>query len=71
MKIVVVWDMWNAVLLAQHKEEIGVDIMQGWIDTLNARESPIIDVDLFEYLAEKDLNLRADYVIISAPSIYD
>jgi UDPglucose 6-dehydrogenase len=52
------------------------------VDALNARQSPIIDVELSEYLAEKDLNLSAstdlqgsltgaDYVIVSTPTNYD
>ena len=49
----------NAVLLAQHNEVIGVDISQARVDALNARVSPIIDVELSEYLAEKDLAISA------------
>ena len=86
MKIVVVGlgyvGLSNAVLLAQHNEVIGVDISQGRVDMLNARKSPIIDAELSEYLAEKDLNLSAstnlkaslsgaDYVIVSTPTNYD
>jgi UDPglucose 6-dehydrogenase len=72
----------NAVLLAQHNEVIGVDISQERVDALNARKSPIIDAELSEYLAEKDLNLSAstdlevslngaNYVIVSTPTNYD
>ncbi len=86
MKIVVVGlgyvGLSNAVLLAQHNEVIGVDISRERVDALNARESPIIDAELSEYLAEKDLNLSAstdlnfsvkgaDYVIVSTPTNYD
>ena len=86
MKIVVVGlgyvGLSNAVLLAQHNEVIGVDISQERVDALNARKSPIIDVELSEYLAEKDLNLsastdlkasvyNADYVIVSTPTNYN
>ena len=86
MKIVVVGlgyvGLSNAVLLAQHNEVIGVDILQERVDALNARKSPIVDADLSEYLAEKDLNLSAstdlkasvkdaDYVIVSTPTNYD
>jgi UDPglucose 6-dehydrogenase len=86
MKIVVVGlgyvGLSNAVLLAQHNEVIGVDISQERVDALNARKSPIVDVELSEYLAEKDLNLSAstdlrlslsgtDYVIVSTPTNYD
>lgn len=86
MKIVVVGlgyvGLSNAVLLAQHNEVIGVDISQERVDALNERKSPIIDAELSEYLAEKDLNLSAstdllasiqgaDYVIVSTPTNYD
>jgi UDPglucose 6-dehydrogenase len=86
MKIVVVGlgyvGLSNAVLLAQNTEVIGVDVLQERVDTLNARRSPIIDSELSEYLAKKDLNLTAttdlkkavvgaDYVIVSTPTNYD
>lgn len=86
MKIVVVGlgyvGLSNAVLLAQHNEVIGVDISQERVDMLNARKSPIIDIELSEYLAEKDLNLTAstdlrasltgaEYVIVSTPTNFD
>jgi UDPglucose 6-dehydrogenase len=86
MKIVVVGlgyvGLSNAVLLAQHNEVIGVDLLQERVDALNARRSPIIDVELSEYLAEKELNLSAsiglqtsvggaDYVIVSTPTNYN
>jgi len=86
MKIVIVGlgyvGLSNAVLLAQHNEVIGVDISRERVDMLNAWQSPIIDMDLSQYLAEKDLNLSAstnlqasvigaDYVIVSTPTNYD
>ena len=86
MKIVVVGlgyvGLSNAVLLAQHNEVIGVDISKERVDALNARNSPINDVELSKYLAEKDLNLSAsidlkasvhgaDYVIVATPTNYD
>ena len=86
MKIVVVGlgyvGLSNAVLLAQHNEVIGVDIAQDRVDALNARKSPIIDAELSEYLAERELNLSAstdlefsvegaDYVIVSTPTNYN
>ncbi len=86
MKIVIVGlgyvGLSNAVLLAQHNEVIGVDILQERVDELNTRKSPIIDAELSEYLAEKALNLTAstdlrssvkgaDFVIVSTPTNYD
>ena len=72
----------NAVLLAQHNEVIGVDISKERVDMLNARKLHIIDAELSEYLAERDLDLfastnlkssiiGADYVIVSTPTNYD
>ena len=86
MKIVVVGlgyvGLSNAVLLAQNNEVIGVDISQDRVNMLNARQSPIIDAELNNYLTEKKLNLSAstnlkssvsgsDYVIIATPTNYD
>ena len=86
MKIVVVGlgyvGLSNAVLLAQHNEVIGVDISEQRVSALNARQSTIIDTELSEYLAKKDLNLSAstdveasvrgaNYVIVSTPTNYD
>ena len=86
MKIVVVGlgyvGLSNAVLLAQHNDVIGVDISEDRVHKLNARQSPIVDSELSEYLAEKHLNLcastdlvgsveGADYVIVSTPTNYD
>lgn len=72
----------NAVILAQHNEVIGVDISQARVDALNERRSPIIDAELSQYLAEKDLIVSgstdlpaslagADYVIVATPTNYD
>lgn len=72
----------NAVLLAQHNEVIAVDIIQGKVDMINNRQSPIIDAEIEDYLANKDLNLTAttdnftaykdaEYVIIATPTNYD
>jgi UDPglucose 6-dehydrogenase len=72
----------NAVLLAQHNEVIALDIIQEKVDMINDRKSPIIDKEIEEYLATKQLNLTAttdnykafkdaEYVIISTPTNYD
>lgn len=72
----------NAVLLAQHNEVIALDIIQEKVDMINDRTSPIIDKEIEEYLATKELNLTAttdnykaykdaEYVIISTPTNYD
>ena len=72
----------NAILLAQHNEVIALDIIKDKVDMINDKKSPIIDPEIEEYLATKDLNLiattdnfeaykDADYVIISTPTNYD
>lgn len=72
----------NAILLAQHNEVIAVDIIQEKVDIINNKKSPIVDKEIEEYLATKELNLvattdvfeayeRADYVVISTPTDYD
>ena len=72
----------NAILLAQRHEVVAVDIIQEKVDMINNKKSPIVDVEIEEYLATKDLNLvattdaykaykDADYVIISTPTNYD
>lgn len=72
----------NAILLAQNNEVIALDIIKEKVEMINNRKSPIIDTELEEYLANKDLNLiattdayeafkDAEYVIISTPTNYD
>ncbi|MGP4073228.1 nucleotide sugar dehydrogenase [Piscibacillus sp. B03] len=72
----------NAILLAQNNEVIALDIIQEKVDMINNKRSPIIDNEIEEYLATKELNLTAttdnykaykdaDYVIISTPTNYD
>ena len=72
----------NAILLAQNHEVMAVDVIQEKVDMINNKISPIVDNEIEEYLATKDLNLvatmdaykaykDADYVIISTPTNYD
>lgn len=72
----------NAVLLAQHNEVVAVDITPERVEMLNARQSPIVDAELEEFLATRPLNLvatldpqqaltGADYVIVATPTNYD
>ncbi|MEG2246565.1 MAG: nucleotide sugar dehydrogenase [Peptostreptococcaceae bacterium] len=72
----------NAILLSQHNEVVAVDIIKEKVDMINNKISPIVDKEIEEYLATKDLNLvattdafkaysGADYVIISTPTDYD
>lgn len=72
----------NAILLAQHHEVVAVDVFQEKADLINNRKSPIIDKEIEEYLATKELNLTAttdgasaykdaEYIIIATPTNYD
>lgn len=71
-----------ATLLSQHHQVTAVDIIPEKVDLINNRKSPIIDKEIEEFLATKDLNLRAtlnaeeaykdaDFVVIAAPTNYD
>ncbi len=72
----------NAILLAQHNGVTVLDIVKTKVDMINNKKSPIIDPEIEEYLATKELNLiattdnfeaykDAEYVIISTPTNYD
>lgn len=72
----------NAILLAQNNEVVAVDIIKEKVDMINNKISPVVDKEIEEYLASKDLNLvattdvykaysDAEYVIISTPTNYD
>ena len=72
----------NAVLLAQHHEVVALDILEEKVDLINKKQSPIADNEIEDFLATKELNLRAttdikeafadaEFVIISTPTNYD
>lgn len=72
----------NAILLAQNNEVVALDIIKEKVDLINSRKSPIADPEIEDYLATKELNLKAttdnfeafkdaEYVIISTPTNYD
>ncbi|OCH11912.1 MULTISPECIES: nucleotide sugar dehydrogenase [unclassified Aliivibrio] len=72
----------NAVLLAQHNEVIAVDIMAEKVELINNKQSPISDVEIEDFLINKELNLiatldkecaykDAEYVVIATPTDYD
>ncbi|TPE68972.1 nucleotide sugar dehydrogenase [Halalkalibacterium halodurans] len=72
----------NAVLLAQHNDVIAYDIVKEKVDMINNRKSPIVDREIEEFLATKELNLTAttdkeeafkdaQFVVISTPTNYD
>lgn len=71
-----------AILLSQHNEVKAVDIVKEKVDLINNKKSPIVDKEIEEYLATKELNLvattdgaaaykDAELVIISTPTNYD
>lgn len=71
-----------AVLLAQHNQVTAIDIIPEKVEMINKRKSPIQDDYIEEYLATKNLDLKAtldakeaykdaEFVIIAAPTNYD
>ncbi|MGR3635053.1 MAG: nucleotide sugar dehydrogenase [Shimia sp.] len=72
----------NAILLAQNNTVMAVDISEDRVAQLNARQSPIEDPEIEQYLAEKKLDLTAttdahaafegaDFVVVATPTNYD
>ena len=71
-----------ATLLAQHNEVTCVDVVPERVDLVNKKKSPIQDDYIEDYLANKQLSLKAtldqdagyrdaDFVMIAAPTNYD
>lgn len=72
----------NGVLLAQHHDVVLLDILEDKVRLVNAKQSPILDKELQDFLANKPLHLHAttdpheayqhaDYVVVSTPTNYD
>ncbi|MCL6285242.1 nucleotide sugar dehydrogenase [Ruegeria sp. 2012CJ41-6] len=72
----------NAVLLSRKHSVTALDVSTERVAMLNARQNPIIDPELEQYLAEEELDLRAttdpakafdgaDYIIVATPTNYD
>ncbi len=72
----------NAILLAQHNEVVALDIDARKVEQLNAKQSPIADPEIEDYLANRPLNLIATtdrdaayagarFVIVATPTDYD
>jgi len=72
----------NAILLAQHNEVVLLDVDAVKVNDINHQKSPIVDVEIEDYLKNKKLNLKAtldkheayreaSYVIIATPTDYD
>ena len=71
-----------SVLLAQHHEVVALDIIESKVDLINSKKSPIVDKEIEEFLASKELNLFAtadtalalkgsDFVVVATPTNYD
>jgi UDPglucose 6-dehydrogenase len=72
----------NAVLLAQAHQVMAVDVSADRVAQVNARQSPLVDAELQDYLANRPLGLTAttdaasayadaDFVIVATPTNYD
>lgn len=72
----------NAVLLAQNNLVVAVDVDEDRVSLVNGGQSPIVDADIEDFLANRDLNLTAttdataaytdaNFVIVATPTNYD
>jgi UDPglucose 6-dehydrogenase len=72
----------NAILLSQNHDVIALDIVPEKIEQLNNKISPIMDREIEDFLANKNLNFAAtldkelaykdaDFIIIATPTDYD
>ena len=72
----------NSILLAQHNRVVALDIDQHKVDLINDKKSPIVDVEIQDYLETRSLDLTAttdvslaygnpDYVVVATPTDYD
>lgn len=71
-----------SVLLAQKHEVVALDIMNSKVDLINSKKSPIVDKEIEDFLASKNLNLLAttdlslaikdsEFIIVATPTNYD
>ncbi|WP_213609020.1 nucleotide sugar dehydrogenase [Pseudoalteromonas sp.] len=72
----------NAMLLAQHNKVVALDIDDNKVALLKNKQSPIVDVEISDFLHNKPLNftattnkesalVNAEFVIIATPTDYD
>jgi UDPglucose 6-dehydrogenase len=71
-----------ASLLSQNHQVVAIDIVPEKVEMINQRKSPIVDHEIQDFFANKDLDLKAtldaksayedaDYVVIATPTNYD
>lgn len=72
----------NSILLAQNNEVYAVDVVEEKVNLINNKKSPIVDAEIEDYLANKELNLTAttdaelaykdaEIIVIATPTNYD
>jgi UDPglucose 6-dehydrogenase len=72
----------NGILLAQKNEVVALDIVPEKVEKLNRKELPIEDIEMVEYLKNRELNFRATlnmeeayqnakFVVVATPTDYD
>lgn len=71
-----------SILLSQHHKVYAVDIIPEKVDLINHKKSPIVDKEIEEYLATKELDLTATldtelaykdahFIVVATPTNYD
>lgn len=72
----------NGILLSQHNSVYALDIDHNKVTMLNNKKSPIVDLDIEDFLANRELDFtatnnkmdaysEADFIIIATPTNYD
>ncbi|TGE85154.1 UDP-glucose 6-dehydrogenase [Pseudoalteromonas sp. KS88] len=72
----------NAMLLAQNNKVVALDIDENKVALLKDKQSPIVDIEINDFLQHKELNftattnkesalIGADFVVIATPTDYD
>ena len=72
----------NAMLLSQNHEVVALDVVAEKVALLNQGKSPIVDVEIEDFLRNKQLNFKAtldkkeaydgaEFVVIATPTDYD